>query len=247
MLIGWLNIAWVQRLVEVFNYSEWPRCYNLHNFLWKAEKSAIVDLSRPSPLGNLLRHAYRECRRIFALSYMFKLMYWSWYSSNCFFIPVTTFMNLISFIAPIEGWPLRLDKEGRGRNVSGILWDRSSKIEVLSETTKSFSQGFWSVDTDLAPWERRMRCSSYHYIINFSLYFLSCLKPLLKIKKCQNQSGVAMSRSLTIGIVSCRDDSVLLYSMVMNAVFVFMLKLKRCGTKFLKLWKKDGMTEFSFM
>jgi archaellum component FlaC len=36
-------------------------------------------------------------------------------------------------------------------NVSDVLGDTSSKIEGLSKTTKSLSQGDWSVDRDQNP------------------------------------------------------------------------------------------------
>jgi hypothetical protein len=50
--------------------------------------------------------------------------------------------------------------------------------------------------------------------------------------KSQNQSAVAMCPPLTEEIISCRDDSVLLYPTVMNAVIVFLLKLKNMEQSF---------------
>jgi hypothetical protein len=51
-------------------------------------------------------------------------------------------------------------------------------------------------------------------------------------KKCQYQSAVAMTLALTIGIVSCRGDSLLLYSIVMKDVIVFLLKLQNMEQSF---------------
>lgn len=151
-------------------------------------------------------------------------------------------MSLVSFIA--RNW--RLTVEGR----SGRTWIETlvAYTEVRVVRLKDWVKPRRVSVRATGPWTE-IRTVRVLNIPQFLPLHLQLLSVFLKVhvttsrnKKCRNQSSVAMSLPLTLGIVSHRDDSVLLYPMIF-----FLLELKKYGTKFSKLWKKDRMTEFSFL